>query len=428
MNNRILQIWILLIHIAAFVFFYIYPFKPNWLGYGGQGFAVLSMAVILASYSKIIKRMQPFNLGINLLRDQDFSTKLVKTGNKHIDQAIELFNTMLDQLKKEKTEKAEQEYFMNMILESSPLGVIVLDFDEKIYKINPAGAYMLQLEIDEAKGTYISSLKNELGKLLNSVELNKPKLIRMQMQEQYRITRGQMIDRGHNRQYFIIEELTDDIHRAEKNAWEKLIRVMAHEVNNTVGSVNSILSSINETLNDPESKKILNVASKRNTSLNRFINQYASIVKLSEPQKQIISIKNTIDLAVGLLRPLMSANQISFILLGDDFTVSGDQPQLEQVILNIVQNAIESFDGSVEQEKKIQINIYGEDKKVTITNNGQAIPENIKPQLFSPFFTTKTNGNGIGLMLTSEILQKHQCKYRLTSENGYTSFQITFQQ
>lgn len=425
MSNRFLQIWISLLHIGAFVFFYFYDFTPEWISYLGQVFSVVSFALISYAYLKFIRRMQPFRLGLGLLRNQDFSTKLVKTGNKHVDQAIELFNSMLEQLKKEKIERAEQEQFMNLLIEASPLGVIVLDYNRQIKSANPAALDMLQIDKERVIGSEPKTLNSEVGKELAKLELNEKKLVRLQMQQQYRLTKGSMIDRGHERYFFIIEELTADIHQAEKNAWDKLIRVMAHEVNNTVGAVNSILSSITDSVEAENEREMLEVARKRNVSLTGFMNQYASIVKLEEPIKHPVSIKEVCDNVTKLFKPLIIENKIELAVDQNDFTVSGDIVQLEQAFQNIVQNAIESFKKEADR-KIINVQINEMTHEVIISNTGEPISDEIKANLFSPFFTTKSTGNGIGLMFVSEVLQKHNCNFSLTSIGELTSFKISF--
>lgn len=425
MSNRFLQIWISLLHIGAFVFFYFYDFTPEWISYLGQVFSVVSFALISYAYLKFIRRMQPFRLGLGLLRNQDFSTKLVKTGNKHVDQAIELFNSMLEQLKKEKIERAEQEQFMNLLIEASPLGVIVLDYNRQIKSANPAALDMLQIDKERVIGSEPKTLNSEVGKELAKLELSEKKLVRLQMQQQYRLTKGSMIDRGHERYFFIIEELTADIHQAEKNAWDKLIRVMAHEVNNTVGAVNSILSSITDSVEAENEREMLEVARKRNVSLTGFMNQYASIVKLEEPIKYPVSIKEVCDNVTKLFRPLIIENKIELAVDQNDFTVSGDIVQLEQAFQNIVQNAIESFKKEADR-KIINVQINEMTHEVIISNTGEPISDEIKANLFSPFFTTKSTGNGIGLMFVSEVLQKHNCNFSLTSIGELTSFKISF--
>jgi two-component system nitrogen regulation sensor histidine kinase NtrY len=412
-------------HMGAYMFFYLYPFEPKWISYAGQILVFVSFFLIVLAYNRFVRRMQPFQLGIGLLRNQDFSTKLVKTGNKHVDQAIELFNSMLEQLKKEKIERAEQEQFMNLLIEASPLGVIVLDFNKQIKSANPAAVDILQIDNNLVIGKELCELSSEVGEELAKLKMNEKKLVRLQMQQQYRLTKGSMIDRGHERYFFIIEELTDDIHDAEKNAWEKLIRVMAHEVNNTVGAVNSILSSIAESVDAEDEKEMMEVARKRNVSLTGFMNQYASIVKLEEPIKHSVSIKEVCDNVTKLFKPLFVENKIELAVNQDDFTVYGDMIQLEQAFQNVVQNAVESFRKEADR-KFINVQINEKSREVIISNTGEPISDEIKANLFSPFFTTKSTGSGIGLMFVSEVLQKHSCNFSLATSNKLTSFKIIF--
>ena len=159
------------------------------------------------------------------------------------------------------------------------------------------------------------------------------------------------MDHGFRHPFYIIEEFTEEIRTAEKEAYGKLIRMMAHEVNNTIGSVNSIMSSVKS---NPESfieserdevVKVLGIAIQRNYQLNRFMQNLSNVVKLPPPEKELIDLNESLMVVLDSFRAILREKNISLETQMDDSSIiiSADSSQLEQVFSNIIKNSIESI-------------------------------------------------------------------------------------
>ncbi len=207
--------------------------------------------------------------------------------------------------------------------------------------------------------------------------------------------------------------------------------MMAHEVNNTIGPVNSILQStlaskpIWQNNDSDHFKEALQVAFDRNNNLNLFMRNFAEVVRLPEPAKKNTDLHQLIISIAKLMEMKAGEKQIHFEyhLPEAPFYILSDEQQMEQVLINIVKNSIEAID----EKGVISFETNPSLKQLIITDSGKGIGENAAGQLFSPFYSTKKDGQGIGLTLVKEILLNHGCEFSLqTVQPGETSFVIRF--
>lgn len=229
----------------------------------------------------------------------------------------------------------------------------------------------------------------------------------------------------------IIQELTNELLIAEKQGYGKVIRMMAHEVNNTIGPVNSILDSAlgmeRERIGSSTLGNALQVAIDRNQNLNLFMRNLADLVRLPEPDKKYMDLHELIYSVATLWTERAKAQNISFEfkLYQVPLIIFADQLQLEQVLINIVKNAIEAIGANA--QGVIIFATENEPKRLRIIDNGKGISAEAAPYLFSPFFSTKADGQGIGLTLIKDVLLKHNFPFHLSdNEKVGAEFSINF--
>jgi signal transduction histidine kinase len=246
----------------------------------------------------------------------------------------------------------------------------------------------------------------------------------------YKLQKSHFVDRGFPRVFVMMEELTVEILEAEKKAYGKVIRMMAHEVNNTIGPVNSILQSTlksNQINGEQNSalKNALQVAVDRNHNLNVFMRNFADIVRLPHPNKKKVDLHKLLDNITTLMALKAGEKEIEFKYELSDkaIIINADVEQMEQALINIVKNAIES----IEQKGTVTFTTTLYPSKLVISDTGKGIDPSISEELFTPFFSTKKDGQGVGLTLIREILINHHYKFSLaTIREGRTDFAITF--
>jgi len=424
-------LFIALLHLVTLVLSF-YVFKDNKLLFIiSEVFILISIALSWQLYNQLLQPLRTLMTGIDALKDRDFNIKFRKTGKYEMDKLIEVYNQMADQLRIERTTQEQQHFFLEKLIYTSPTGIIILDYDDIIEQVNPRALELLQLEEKDLKGKQVQQLTHPILKEATSLQLGEAKTVSINGINTYKLQVSQFIDRGFPRNFIMIEELTAEILAAEKKVYGKVIRMMAHEVNNTIGPVNSIL---NTTLRKKEFWKeaqnqslqeALQVAMDRNQNLNLFVRNFADLVKLPPPNRKKIDLRQLIHHVVHLMQIRAAEKDIvlEWKVPNEPFLIWADEQQLEQVFINIVKNAIES----IGEKGTISFCLDLVRKTLKITDTGKGISDEDAGKLFSPFFSTKKDGQGIGLTLVREILLNHHYEFFLkTVAPQQTEFVIHF--
>ena len=259
------------------------------------GFSISVILFLIYFYRKVINPLKSITSGMDLLREQDFSSKLLPVGQSDADKIVKMFNEMMQQLKNERLRLLEQNNFLNQLIEASPMGVILFSLDDKISLVNDAALRFMGFEnIEEVKNKTLNQISSNLAIQLKKIPANHITTIRLNDSELYRCSRLSFFDRGFARQFILIESLTAEVFKAEKKAYEKVIRMIAHEVNNTVAGVTSTLTVVNESVEDKDLCEIVEMCASRCINMSRFITNFASVAKIPEPHLLPTNINESI--------------------------------------------------------------------------------------------------------------------------------------
>ena len=415
-------VWAVLLFIAT---------KENgWRFYLIEGLITLSLIYLVYFYRKVIKPLNSIAGGMDLLRAQDFSSRLAPVGQREADRIVQVFNRMMDQLKEERLRLREQNHFLDLLISVSPMGVIILTLDEKISMTNKAALeFMDEGPEENLIGKGMDELNGTLAEELKRLPKGATETIRLSNSRIYRCSRLSFIDRGFAHPFYLIESLTSDVMKAEKKAYEKVIRMIAHEVNNSVAGITSTLDTVNDalqTIDDTEDlQEVMKVCIERSFSMSRFITNFADVVKIPDPQLEEVSLNDRVFACKRFMENVCQSRDIDLQmnLCEENPTVSIDTSLFEQVLINIIKNAAES----IGEKGSITIRTSASPLMLEIGDTGQGISKETETMLFTPFFSTKPNGQGIGLIFIREVLMKHNCNFSLrTYPDGITRFRICF--
>jgi signal transduction histidine kinase len=266
---------------------------------------------------------------------------------------------------------------------------------------------------------------NDLLVVLGDLDEGESRVWRAAQSQILRCTRGYFMEEGFKRPFFLVERLTDDILRAETDMFNKIVRTMGHEVNNTLGSVISVLQTMQDMHADDDFVvSTLQSSVDSCNNLSTFVKGYADVVKLPEATLVRTDLNAMIEKSLPGLQHLAAGNiEIRAQLSEQPVNVNLDEALFERVLINIVKNAVDSI-GNRPGEITISTAPY----TLCITDNGQGISAENAKKLFTPFFSTKRNDRGLGLMLIADILRKHHAEFSLATNPGtrLTTFTITF--
>lgn len=394
--------------------------------YVAEGMVILAIFFIILFYKLVMKPLKAISIGIGLLKAQDFSTRLRRVGQYEADNIIDTFNPLIEELRKRQIIQQEQNHLFNLIMEASPLAIIMVDDCGKITMCNSMASTLLGEGIDTKN---LSDVNNRLAHCLSSLNLNQCEVLRLSDAEIYRCSRLAFMDDGYSHTFYTIEILTAEVAAAERRAYERVIRQMAHEVNNTMGSVNATLDAVKQMFNDDDSAHdaiaAIDACREHSTSLSSFISRYADVVKIPAPSPVKADLNSVIASSWILLEAMCTKSGIKLRHFIDNqpLVADIDIPMIEQVLVNIVKNSIESKNTTY-----VEISTDSRKRTLTVTDNGQGISSGNAPHLFSPFFTTKRAGQGLGLTLIKHILRNHGCHFSLatSSEDKLTRFTVSF--
>ena len=401
---------VLLAGVALFATFRSHP----TLFYVTEGFVVLILLYLWYFYRKTIRPYDTLIGGMELVRELDLTTRLAPSGQHETDIIVRTFNDLLGRLRSEHLRLEEQYTFLNLLIDASPMGVIQCDLDGNTTSMNPAAREMLSPSIEEA---------------IHALPLGETTTVRIPGGPQlFRISHLSFPDRGFQHPFFLIESLTSEIRLAEKAAYERVIRMIAHEVNNSVAGIIGSLTG-------DEAERL--------TALSSFVSRFAEVVKIPQPQPQLCDLSEEVEACRPFLENLCTQAHvhIDFRLTDEAVPVHLDTVLFQQVLINIVKNAVEASPPAPLQGERGVVTIevakhstplpHREGQgggSLVVTDNGHGIPPAIAKNLFTPFFSTKPQGQGLGLLLIRDILTSHHCTFNLLTdpEDHLTRFTIQF--
>ena len=399
------------------------------LFYVTEGFVVLLILYLWLFYQKTLRPYDTLVSGIELVRDLDLTTRLSPTGQPETDIIVQAFNDLLVRLRSEHLSLEEQYTFLSLLINASPMGIVQCDIDGNITSMNPAAKQMMSPSVEEA---------------MRKLPLGQETTIRLPGEPQlFRINYLSFPDRGFQHPFYLIESLTDEVRRAEKAAYERVIRMIAHEVNNSVAGIVGQIHNSQFIIHKEAAD-----ASERLKALSAFVTRFAQVVKIPQPQLQLCDLSEEVDACRPFLESLCTAANVrlEFDLTEEAAPVRLDTVLFQQVLINIVKNAVESINDSPipfregvitiqaihsrfsEQSAPSLTGRAGGESTLTITDNGRGISPEVAQNLFTPFYSTKPQGQGLGLLLIRDILTAHGCTFSLlTDPNDHlTRFTIQF--
>ncbi len=370
---------------------------------------------------------------VEMLDSGDLMTRFRETGRPEVDRLIRLYNRMVDHLREERAANQEQDSLLRRLIALSPSGVVQLDLDGRIQSMNPGACEILGLTETQAHGRALEEVHEALARDLAGMAEGEARLVTLRGRRRVRCTRLTFMDRGFARSCLLLEELTRELHASEKAAYEKLIRTMSHEVNNTSGAVISLLESCLTYASRVDEHDRgdfvsgLTVATDRTRHMNEFMKSFADVVRLPVPDRRPNDLAEILKSVARLMEPERTRRGIEWRWRVAEGVppVSLDRGQIEQALVNIVRNAFEAIgeNGEIVVSLAVKDGIH----ELDIEDSGGGVPPEVAPRLFTSFFTTKPEGQGIGLTLVQEILMGHGFDYGLeTVAPGRAGFHIRF--
>ncbi len=391
---------------------------------------VVSLLAGVALLRGLRRGLLPLEEASRLLAESDFTTRFRPVGQPEVDRLVGVYNRMADQLREERTRNQEQQGLLARILDASPSGVVILDFEGRVAYANAAAEALLGGGV---VGRALEEIDSPLATPLGALSPGEAAVLPLQGARRVRARRGTFLDRGFSRSFVLLEELTEELRDSERAAYGKVVRMMSHEVGNTVGAGRSLLESclgygpwLPEGEREPF-QEALRVAIARLGRLHEFTQGFADVVRLPPPRRGPCDLAVLTRAVATLLRPACEerGQALGVEIAQPVPTVFADRTQLEQALLNVGKNALEAAGpgGRV----TLRLSSRAARAVLEVEDDGPGIPPEVAGLLFTPFFSTRDEGRGLGLTLVQEVLRSHGCDFALEGPPGEpTRFTIVF--
>lgn len=429
--------------LALTIFLAVLTFSaPSRLAY-----ALLLTGVCLAQVWELIRYISRLDLEIRQFtqavhyRDftQYYNLKNSPVLLKELRRAFNEVNTTFQQLN---AEKEIQYQHLKTIIEMIDTGILSYDEEDQVKWMNESFRKMFALP--ELK--HLSSLmarNPELKKLVENPDPGPGRLIQLQTGRSFTrvltsVARFKV--NGKINHLLAVKNINEAVEETETLAWQKLLRVLTHEIMNSVAPITSLAETLKYRINqleqapDPDFMEDINlsieVIRSRSEGLMKFADTYRSLSKIIEPALSVVYVQELFQQIERLMKNELQKQEIEFTwkLRDPGLTLQIDVSLIEQVLLNLILNAIDAL--KYTSDKKISLFGYlNEQERVVIQLNdtGQGIPDELRESIFVPFFTTKKEGSGIGLSLSKQIMQIHKGTILVDSEPGKGSiFRLMF--
>jgi nitrogen fixation/metabolism regulation signal transduction histidine kinase len=441
-----LQVITRILFIAVTIYLFIYLLDTKEL------YATLIIVALLFVYQiyALIHLMETTNRRLTTfleaIRHADFSQSFRGTElGRNYRQLNEAFSEVMKNFQKIRAEKEENYRYLQTVVQHVGIGLIAYDRTGKIELINTAAKRLLNItQIGHVQA--LESISEDLVKKLTEMKPRTRDLIRIQYDDDIfnlAIYTTEFRLRGRALTLASIQNIQSELEEQEMDAWQKLIRVLTHEIMNSMTPISSLTKTIDEWLSEMEKGKddhrstdfkdiqdAITTIQKRSEGLIHFVDSYRKLTRIPEPNFQVIKVNELFSRVVQLMERDLGEKKIIFIqsIEPEELTVTADSELIEQVLINLFTNAIDA----VYKKKKSKIILTAEKDQrgrviISLSDNGPGIEPEAREKIFVPFFTTKKTGSGIGLSLSRQIMRQHRGGITVTSDpNKETVFKLIF--
>ncbi len=383
------------------------------------------------------------------IRHADFSTSFTDQGlGKSFEELNNSFNEIISEFKKYRSEREEHLNYLLTVIQHVSIGMIAYKADGKVDQYNKAVSDLFRIKhiknISDLK-----KVKDDLPEQLLRMKAGSKILVKVFIDDellQLSINATQFRMRGEEFTLISLQNIHNELEEKEIESWQKLIRVLTHEIMNSITPISSLAGTVrgmllneeNEekvTMNELDAEDVesiqsaLNTIEKRSQGLLNFVEIYRNLTRIPKPNFRYFKVRQIFENAEQLLMPKIEQLKIdcSYKIMPEELMITADPDLIDQVIINLLLNAVDAVKDKEEPIIKMIASEVNNKIKIEIRDNGYGIKPDIMDKIFMPFFTSKTHGSGIGLSLSRQIMHLHKGNISVRSKpDEGTIFTLTF--
>ncbi len=401
--------------------------------------ALLSLFLFAEMLRYIRKSHKEMENLLVAIRQGDFSTTYQQRSFYSGNMLSQAFTELVATLQHLRREKETQHLYLQNIVEQVNIGLLCFDGQGRMQLVNKAAQQLFQKPYLKNLQD-LAALDAELYSSLKNVAAGEKRLVKVLLnQELLHLSMQATAFKMHGEDYKLIalQDLRHELEQNEMDSWQKLIRVLTHEIMNSVIPIANLSAMVNQTLiheqqgqlslhdiaaeDLPDLQGSLKTIEARSQGLVSFVKAYRSLTQIAQPRFSTVEVRLLFDRVHTLFKPRLSEVNVTFSMQVSpaDLSIKADFELVEQVLINLMHNAVEAL--NAQPNGSITLKAYRQDNQevvIQVADNGPGIEADVAEQIFIPFFTTKPEGSGIGLSLSRQIMRLHRGTIAMHTQPG----------
>ena len=389
--------------------------------------ALLQVVGLLHYVESHVNTLEEFFAAINY---EDFTRRFVEDD---VDVELkEAFNRILARFQDARAERDIQAGYLETVVKHVPVPFFAARPDGTLSLVNNPARRLTGLpalrHFDQ-----LAELDPALPALMQSIEPGAQQLLQTRLRDvpaELRVSVSEIRMAGETERLYSIENLSGELTARESSAWRNLIRVLTHEIVNTLTPVTSLAHTAATMLSDPDAtddiQEAVTTIARRSEGLMRFVSRYRELLKVPQPDPEAVKVADALHGVAALLASELKGVDLRIDVVPETLEVHADRQLLDQVLVNLVKNAAHATGDMDSPELQLSGKLDFGRVIIRVRDNGAGIPEETMDQIFVPFFTTKRDGSGIGLSLSRQIMTAHRGEIVVESAATGTTVSLLF--
>jgi nitrogen fixation/metabolism regulation signal transduction histidine kinase len=390
---------------------------------------VIVITAIVTSYLTSRRMRRKVSYMLDALEDKEYNFRFGKGGffSKKFNASLNRLRNLFDQ---ERKEISAQEKYYGLMLDHVKTGVVVIEQNGRVNYSNQTALELLGIatlgDIKQLK-TVSESLYEAFESIVDTGLEQRASFYNESGKVTIALTSSKATIGKKEVEVVAFNDITSNISESEQESWAKLIRVLTHEIMNTVTPIASLSEALQQFDNVEEQVRSgLETIAQSSRGLIKFVDTYRTLTRVATPVKKAVLVRDLVESVISLTQEQAQSRGAAVVFeeKSEDILLYADEGQIIQILINIVKNALEADATKIKISTEINL---AEQIIIEVHNNGTPISKESQEELFVPFFTTKQEGTGIGLSLSNQVMRLHNGSLNLTkSDSTGTVFKLTF--
>jgi two-component system nitrogen regulation sensor histidine kinase NtrY len=400
-------------------------------------FVAVPVAIAIVVLLQVIGLIHYVESHINTLEDffaainyEDFTRRFVEDD---VDVELkEAFNRILGRFQDARAERDIQAGYLETVVKHVPVPFIAAKADGTLSLVNNPARRLTGLPALH-HFRQLADLDPQLPDLMQSIEAGSQQLLQTRLRDvpaELRVSVSEIRIAGETERLYSIENLSGELTARESSAWRNLIRVLTHEIMNTLTPVTSLAQTAATMLDKPDAtdeiREAVTTIARRSEGLTNFVSRYRELLKVPLPDPETIRISDALKSVVSLMSGELEGVDVEIDVKPPSLEIDADRQLLDQVLVNLVKNATDATKDADSPQLWLNGKLDFGRVLIRVRDNGSGIADDAMDQVFIPFFTTKRDGSGIGLSLSRQIMTAHHGEIVVESDDGGTTVSLLF--